>query len=175
MLKKLLQSIIKGAVRIGERKLENIKNALLSRLALLFIGAGEEIALALLDDDKNNEAQLAAIIRRNTAVAIQKGSEIGREKLLALKDVQLATAIVAYLNGAEEMLTALVDENPDNEAQIKDIWQRRRRELLGETLDIATDKLAELVKAKIKDPILAGIVIEILQSLDELVKSGDQG
>lgn len=171
MLKKLLSSIIKAAAKIGGRKLDKFKNVYLTKLAMLFLNAGESVGLALLDEDKDNEAQLKSIIRSNTVVAISAGTELGREKVLTFKDLQLANTIVAYLNGVEEVLKALIDEDPNNEEQIKAIWHRRRSDLVGQSLDLATDKLSELIRKKITDPLLAGVIIEILQSVDEMVKT----
>lgn len=171
MLKKLLSSIVKAAITAGERQLNKITNALLKQLVLLFIGTGEKILLALLDDDKNNEKQLLQVVKESTAQIISVGSNLGRDKLNAFKDAKLATAIGQYLNGTEEVLKALVDDNQDNEGQIREIWQRRKLAILGDSLDVVTDQLATAIRKKIKDPIMANVIIELLQSLDDLVKS----
>lgn len=170
MLKQFLSKIIKVAVTAGERRLSNATNPLVKRMVLFFVSSGEAVLLALLDDDKDNNAQLLAITRARSVEAITIGSELGREKVLAFKDVKLANAIVAYLAGVEEVLKSLLDADPNNEAQVLAIWERRKLALLGDSLDIVTDKLAEKIRLRIKDPILAGIIIEMLQSLDELVK-----
>lgn len=162
--------VIKAAVTAGERRLANITNPLVKKLVMFFVASGEAVLLALLDDVKNNNAQLLAIARSRTLEAITLGSELGREKILTFKDVTLANAIVAYLAGVEEVLKALVDDDPNNEAQVREIWERRKNALLGASIDIVTDKLADKIRERIKDPILAGIIIEMLQSLDELVK-----
>lgn len=170
MLKNLLAKIVKAAITIGERQLDKIGNPLLKRLALIFIGAGEDVILALLDNDSNNEKQLLEVLHKNAAQVIKVGGELGREKLGKLNDRKLAEGIILYLNGVEEVMAALVDENPNNEAQIREIWERRKLALLGDTVDIATDKLADLIRKKVKDPILANIIIDVLQSVDDLVK-----
>lgn len=162
--------VIKAAVTAGERRLANITNPLVKKLVMFFVASGEAVLLALLDDVKDNNAQLLAIARGRTLEAITLGSELGREKILTFKDVTLANAIVAYLAGVEEVLKALVDDDPNNEAQVREIWERRKNALLGASIDIVTDKLADKIRERIKDPILAGIIIEMLQSLDELVK-----
>ena len=90
--------------------------------------------------------------------------------LLTIKDVALANQIVHLLDAAEEVLKALIDDNPDNEAQLKAIWERRKGTLLAEGVDLATDKISDLIRQKVKDPVLANIIIDILQNLDGLVK-----
>lgn len=171
MLKKFLSSVIKAAVAAGRKRLDTLKNPLLSRLMAVFVNGGEEVLLALLDDEKDNEAQMLEIAKRQSTNLLEKGVELGREKLLKFKDLQLANALVSYLNGTEEVLKALLDVDPNNEAQVLEIWKRRRQELAGETLDLVTDKLAEKIRQKIKDPTLAAIIIEMLQNLDLLVKN----
>lgn len=170
MLKKLLVSIIKTAFKIGGKKLEGIKNVIYSRLAILFVSSGEKVTLALLDDDKDNEEQIKKIIQGATIGAIDSGTEIAREKLVTLKDKKLAAALMLYVNGSQEVLKALIDEDTDNESQLLEIWNRRKKELLGDGFDILTDKVADLVRDKIQDPELAGGIIEILASLDDVVK-----
>lgn len=170
MLKKLLSKIVKAAITIGERRLDTIGNPLLKRLALIFIAAGEAVILALLDSDQNNEAQLIAVLHSNAASVIKIGGDLGRSKLSQLKDTKLSEGITLYLNGVEEVLSALVDSNPDNEAQIKEIWQRRKLAMLEDSVDIATDKLSALIRKHIKDQVIANLVIEVVQSLDDLVK-----
>jgi hypothetical protein len=171
MLKKFLSSIIKVAVTAGERRLSTATNPLVKRMVLFFVASGEAVLLALLDENKDNNAQLMAITRSRTVEAITLGSELGREKITAFKDVKLANAIIQYLAGVEEVLKALVDEDPNNEAQVLAIWERRKLALLGDSLDVVTDRLADKIRERIKDPILAGIIIEMLQSLDDLVKA----
>ncbi len=170
MLKKFLSSIVKVASAAGRKRLATLKNPLLVRFVPISITTSEETLLALLDGDDANEAQVLGIVRRQTVRLIEEGAEIGKEKLLTFNDLQLANAIIAYLNGGMEVLKALLDANPNNEAQILEIWKRRRKELAGETLDLVTDKLDEIIRKKIKDPTLANVVIEMLESLDLLVK-----
>lgn len=170
MLKNLLAKIIKAAITAGERKLDKIGNTLLRRIVLFFVGAAEAILLALLDDDKDNEAQIARIAKEQLTGLVGQGAQLGKERIGKFKDPKLANAISEYIDGTEEVLKALLDENPDNEAQVLAIWQRRKKAFFGDGLDIATDHLAERIRAKIKDPILAGVIIEVLQSLDDLVK-----
>lgn len=170
MLKKFLSSIVKAATAAGRKRLENVKNPLLIRLLSVFVNGGEMVLLALLDENQENEQQLVEIAKRQSILLLEKGAELGREKLLAFKDVSLANAIVSYLNGVEEVLKVLLDDNHNNEAQVLEIWKRRRRELAGETLDLVTDTLAEQIRKKISDPTIAGLIIEMLQNLDLLMK-----
>jgi len=169
MLKQLLSKIIKAAVTVGERRLKTISNPLIQKLVFFFIGAGEDVLLALLDNEPNNNAQILAIAKKNAVLAINLGAELGRDKVGGFKDIKLSHAIIEYLNGIEEVLKALIDENPDNEGQVLEIWRRRKIALIGDSLDIVTDRLAEKIRQKIKDPIMAGVIIELLQSLDSLV------
>lgn len=173
MLKKLLSNIVSTATRIGRRKLEKISNSLLARLVMIFINAGEDIMQALLDDDPNNEKQILDLVKKHARRVVAEGATIGREKLDNMQDKTLRSALIAYMDGAEDMLEALLDDNPDNETQLKALWEQRKKILLGETMDIATDKIAELIRKKITDPTLAELIISIVQSLDELVKEPD--
>lgn len=173
MLKKLFSSIVKTASTIGSQKLNELKNfsPLLNRLANILILAGRDIIMALLDKDKDNAAQLQKILKVHTNSIITEGAELGKEKLLSFHDIKLATAAVIYLDGAEELLKSLIDDNPDNEGQARAIIDRYKERVLAPTVDIATDKIADLIRAKVNDPIIANLVIEVLQSLDELVKT----
>lgn len=170
MLKNLLSKIVAAAIAIGERRLQKTENALLKRALLFFIDSGKKVILALLDDDKDNNAQLHQIVKLQAVQGVNIASEFGRERVLLFQDKKLAAAIIQFIGGTEEMFKSLLDENPDNEAQIVEIWKRRKLLLLGDGMDILTDKLADLIRKKVGDPILAGIIIEILQSLDDLVK-----
>lgn len=170
MLKNLLSKIVRAAIAIGERKLQKTNNPTLKRALLFFIGSGEKIILALLDDDKDNATQLQGIVKAQAVEGVTIASQFGAERIRLFKDQKLANAMMQYLGGTEEMFKALLDENPDNEAQILEIWNRRKMAIIGDGVDIATDRLADLIRKKVGDPILANFIIEIVQSLDDLVK-----
>lgn len=170
MLKKVLTGFVNAAVNIGRRQAEKIKNPLLLRLVLVIVNAGEDLIKVLLDEDKDNEAQLKDLAYKHAAVVIGEGAILGREKLAQLKDPTLAANLVLIVNGAEEVLKALVDDNQDNETQLLAIWNSYKKKLIGEGVDLATDKVAELVRKKVKDANLAAIIIGILEDLDRLVK-----
>lgn len=170
MLKNLLSKIVKAAITIGERRLSKTDNPTLRRALLFFIGSGEKIILALLDDDKDNATQLQSIVKAQAVEAVNIAALFAAERIRLFKDPKLATAMMQYLGGTEEVFKALLDENPDNEAQILEIWQRRKAAIIGDGVDILTDRLADLIRKKVGDPVLAAIIIEVLQSLDDLVK-----
>lgn len=171
MLKKLLSKIIGAAIKIGRKQLDKLKNNKLARLIEVFVNAGGDVMHVLLDNDDNNEKQLLELLKRHTQRIVAEGAGIGREKLAEMKDQSLAVALVGYLDGAEEVIGALLDEDPNNEAQLKLIWERRKKVLIGDGVDLATDKLSEIIRKKVKDPTLADIIIDILQGIDELVQS----
>lgn len=171
MLKNLLSKIVKAAVTIGERKLAKTDKPILRRALLFFIGGGEKVILALLDDDKDNAKQLETIVKMEAVEGVNIAAEFGRERVLLFRDRKLANAIMQYIGGTEEVFKALLDENPENEAQIVDIWNRRKMAIIGDGVDIVTDRLAAVIREKIKDPILASIIIELLQEVDNVVKS----
>lgn len=171
MLKNLLSKIVKAAVTIGERKLSKTDKPILRRALLFFIGGGEKVILALLDDDKDNARQLEGIVKSQAVEGVNIATEFGRERVLLFSDKKLAAALMQYSAGTEEVFKALLDENPDNEAQIVEIWNRRKMAIIGDGVDILTDRLAAKIREKVKDPILAGIIIEVLQELDNVVKS----
>lgn len=170
MLKKLLSKIVKAAVTIGERRLEKTSNVLLKRALIFFIQSGEKVILSLLDDDSNNTAQLQLIVKNQAIEGVTIAGEFARERTLLFRDKKLANTILQYIAGTEEVFKALLDENPNNEAQIIEIWNRRKMGILGDGLDILTDKLAEIIRQKINDPILAEIIIELLKEVDSFVK-----
>lgn len=169
MLKNLLSKIVKAAITIGERRLAKTDNPTLRRALLFFIASGEKIILALLDAEKDNATQLQGIVKGQAVEGVNIASMFAADRIRLFKDPKLASAMMQYLGGTEEVFKALLDENPDNEAQILEIWQRRKA-IIGDGVDILTDRLAELIRKKVGDPVLAAIIIEVLQSLDDLVK-----
>lgn len=171
MLKNLLSKLVKAAVTIGERKLHKTNNPTLKRALLFFINSGEKVILALLDDDKDNAGQLQGIVKGQAVEGVNIATQFGADRIRLFKDAKLANALMQYLGGTEEVFKALLDENPDNEAQILEIWNRRKLAILGDGVDILTDRLAALIREKIKDPILSTIIIEVLQELDNVVKA----
>lgn len=170
MLKNPLSKIVKTAIAIGERRLEKTDSPILRRALLFFIASGEKIILALLDDDKDNAKQLQGIVKAQAAEGVNIAAQFATDRLLSLKDKKLAEAMLQYLGGTEEIFKALLDDNPNNEAQIIEIWNRRKAAIIGDGVDILSDRLADLIRKKVKDPILANFIIEMVQSLDDLVK-----
>lgn len=170
MLKKFLGKILKGAKTIGIKKLNELeaKNPWLVKLANIFILAGFDVGGALLDKDKDNAAQLQKILKVHTNSIIEEGAALAQGKIDDFTDETLATAATVYLDGAQNILKSLIDDNPDNQAQVKEILEAYKARLIGSALDLVTEKASVKIREKL-DPVLAEVVIEILQSLDEML------
>jgi len=169
MLKKILNSVIKAAIKIGHKQLSKVKNVVIRRLAMFFIEAGQTIALIYLDDDKENEKQLKSAVRALTQRALDEGIELAKEKLLVLKDASLRDALLVYLTGVQKIAGVLVDEDPNNEAQVKAVFESIKKELISVSVDLATDKLAYLIGTKVKDPVLQEVINDFLEMIDDIL------
>ena len=63
-----------------------------------------------------------------------------------------------FLKRAADKLT---DKNPENEAQLKELWEQYEDEIVDDTLDTAI----EIVLKEVKDPILAQFIAEALRQI----------
>ena len=170
MLKKLLEVIISAAARIGQREVKKINSLLLSRLLPVQIKASEQILVALIDKDKDNDKQLVEILKRNFSLTLTEGTDLAKIELAKIKDEELRTALITYIDGLEEVLLALLDDNKENEQQLKVIWNKRKAQIIGSSIDIVTDKIADVVRKKVDDAEIAAIIISVIQSLDLFIK-----
>lgn len=171
MLKKLLEVIVKAAAKIGQKQVAKLNNNLLVRLLPVQINASEEVLRALLDDDKDNDAQLVEVLKRNFTITLSEGAELANEALLKLENKDLAFALQSYVAGTREILTALLDDDKDNEAQLKAIWHKRKEHLIGSGVDIVTDIFKKVIDKKVADPEIRAILIAIIEGLDDFVRT----
>ena len=81
------------------------------------------------------------------------------DKLITYKP--LHDYVEKLLEGLKKVVSAMTDKDPDNEAQLKAIWESEKEGLFDDTLDIA----AAIVRDKIKDADTAAMVSQLLLDL----------
>jgi hypothetical protein len=87
-----------------------------------------------------------------------------RVKLIArINHVELRNYCEKQIVPLEEVVDRLTDKDPNNAAQMQDVWLRHKASLETDTIALAID----IVKRKVKDDAIRTLVIAALESLDD--------
>jgi hypothetical protein len=87
-----------------------------------------------------------------------------RVKLLVrINHAELRSYVEKKLIPIEEVVEKLTDKDPNNSAQMTEVWTKYRSEFETDTIDLAI----EIVKRKVKDDAVRTLVIAALESLDD--------
>lgn len=110
---------------------DKIKNEEVENTALALINTSEQVTLALVDDDKNNGAQIKEIIKAQAPKISAPVFDLATEALNNLENQKVRAASTLLFGAAQETIEALTDENPANSEQIQEVILKYFPSLLG--------------------------------------------
>lgn len=99
-------------------------------------------------------------------ILIAAALNIIRVKLLVkINHTELRTYVEKKLVPIEEVVDKLTDKDPNNAAQMADIWNKYKHQFETDTIALAI----EIVKQKVKDEDIRFLVVTALESLDDVI------
>lgn len=75
----------------------------------------------------------------------------------------LKNYILSLLAPAKKVADLLTDSNPNNGEQLMTFWLEHQKELLN----LSIEALKNLIRAKVKDPVLLALILSALDEIDE--------
>ncbi|RMG90189.1 MAG: hypothetical protein D6706_20075 [Chloroflexi bacterium] len=169
MVKAILKRIVTLVFAVAWRKLDSIKQQVSKYIVSTLLRTGERIVKALLDDNNNNAEQMKQIGKEEAGVVVDELTQVAKGKIEAFKDKELREALLVYLDGASKLVKLLIDDNPDNEAQVKAHWQEIKPAVFNESYDVFISKAGQVLEKKVEDEFLRQTILEILESLRDIL------
>ena len=104
------------------------------------------------------------ILQKTALLAVGMALDILRSKLLEkILIIEMRTFVANRVDDLECVIRIFLDNNPQNDQQLLQLWEREKVQILDDSLEVA----AAYAKLKIEDPKMAAIVSEFLSNASE--------